>query len=293
MSRGRSGNRIERVVGQTGLPLMRLEHDSGYSVVVSEYGAHVTSWTDPGERELLFLSEAAIFEPGKAIRGGIPVIFPQFSEGQLPKHGFARTMMWKVVREQVSTSGPVTATFRLVSDSATLALWPFQFQMELDVVVTDVLLLTLRVENTGREQFNFASALHTYFRVDDVAGVRIQGLQGCEYVDLLRQRKMEVESRSAITIAGPVDRVYRDSAQSVQIYSERGRRSLSVIKEGFSDTVIWNPWIDGSKAISDLKDSEYTQMLCVESGNILTPVSLAPGDLHTSAQILRADLRAE
>jgi D-hexose-6-phosphate mutarotase len=36
------------------------------------HGAHVTSWKIDGQ-EQLYLSERAIFQEGKAIRGGIPV----------------------------------------------------------------------------------------------------------------------------------------------------------------------------------------------------------------------------
>lgn len=35
-------------------------------------------------------SSKAFFKPGKAIRGGVPVVFPQFGPGALPQHGFAR-----------------------------------------------------------------------------------------------------------------------------------------------------------------------------------------------------------
>jgi glucose-6-phosphate 1-epimerase len=289
MPQGMSGNRIERMTGRGGVSLLRLFHDSGYAAVVSEYGAHVVSWTDPSERELLFLSEAALFEPGKPIRGGIPLVFPQFSDGKLPKHGFARTMVWKVVREQVSTAGSVMVTLRLVSDASTLALWPHHFQAEVDIVVTDVLLLTLRVENTGVAPFTFTSALHTYFRTEDVAGVRLSGLEGCEFVDALRPRKVDVEGRREIAVDGPIDRVYRDSPQSVKLHSERDGTTFLITKEGFSDTVVWNPWVDGARSIADLRDDEYSQMVCVESGNVLSPITLVPGELHTSAQILRVE----
>jgi len=289
MQRSTSGNRIERIPGKGGLPYVRISHDSGYAAVVSEYGAQVVSWTDPDEREILFLSERAVFEQSKPIRGGIPIVFPQFSKGALPPHGFARTAMWKVVREQVSTAGPVTVTLRLVPDAAIFALWPYHFQAEVDVVLTDVLLLTLRVENVGAKPFQFQSALHTYFRSKNVAGVRLAGFEGCEFVDFLQERRLHVEERSEVVIEGPIDRAYRDSPQSVQLWSEDDGYACLITREGFADTVVWNPWVDGAQNISDLRDDEYSQMVCVESGNILAPIVLAPGELHTSAQILRIE----
>jgi glucose-6-phosphate 1-epimerase len=289
MSRSTSGNRIERIPGKGGLPFVRISHDSGYVAVVSEYGAQVVSWTDPDERELLFVSEQATFERGKPIRGGIPIVFPQFSKGALPPHGFARTAMWKVVREQVSTAGPVTVTLRLVPDAEIFALWPYHFQAEVDVVLTDVLLLTLRVENVGARTFSFQSALHTYFRTGDVSAVRLIGFEGCEFVDFLQERRLQVEERSEVVVDGPTDRAYRDSPQSVQLRSESDGSTYLITREGFSDTVVWNPWVNGAKNIADLKDNEYREMVCVESGNILAPIVLAPGELYTSAQILRVE----
>jgi glucose-6-phosphate 1-epimerase len=258
-------------------------------VVVSEYGAHILSWQNPSGQELLFVSEAAVYESGKPIRGGIPLVFPQFSKGKLPQHGFARVSAWKVIREQVSTSGAVSVTLRLVPDEAIDALWPHPFVLEYDVVLTDVLLTTMRVENTGSRELQFTSALHTYFRTSDVSGVEVHGLNGTEFVDFLDQRKVSLETRPQIIIDGPVDRAYQDSPATLSIVSKHDGRRYSVTKEGFSDTVVWNPWIETAKLIADLLPTEYAQMICVESGNVLTPVVLPVGEMHTSAQILREE----
>ena len=61
-------------------------------------GAQVTAWRLPGERPVLFTSPKAVFVPGKAIRGGIPIVFPWFGPHRhaptAPQHGFARTAPW-------------------------------------------------------------------------------------------------------------------------------------------------------------------------------------------------------
>ena len=48
---------------------------SGESVTVYLYGATVTSWKANGQ-EQLFLSEKALLDGSKPIRGGIPLVFP-------------------------------------------------------------------------------------------------------------------------------------------------------------------------------------------------------------------------
>lgn len=282
-------NQIERFLGKGGLPFLRLTHMSGFSVMVSEYGAHVVSWNSPQESELLFTSEAAIYEVGKPIRAGIPIIFPQFGKGVLPQHGLARTKVWKVVREQIGASDAVSVTLRLNSDEESEKVWPHPFTVELEVVLTEVLLMSLRVVNTGRFPFSFTSALHNYLRVEDVSRLSIQGLRDVEYSDFLRERKTFMEARERVVVSGPVDRAYRDSPETTVVESMLDKRRYLITKEGFSDTVVWNPWDLGAKAIVDMTPEEYRAMICVESGNILTPVVLEPGDVHSSAQILRVE----
>jgi glucose-6-phosphate 1-epimerase len=282
-------NRIERVSCAEALPGVRVLHTSGYQAVVSEYGAHLLSWRDPQGHELLFVSQAAQYQIGSAIRGGIPVVFPQFGNGVLSKHGFARTSMWKIVREHVPADGPVSVTFRLVVKAGMYELWPHECVVELEVELSDVLLTTLRVHNTGQTECKFFCALHTYFNIHDIDGVRVSGLQGVEYIDFLDQLRQSVESREDVVFTEPVDRVYLDSPQVVVLYSDSDQRRYLITKEGFSDSVVWNPWIEGARAIADLHSQEYRNMVCVESGNVVTPVIVQPGEVHTSVQVLRVE----
>src|SRR5688500_11788592 len=87
---------------------------------VLPHGAHVLSWVPAGGGERLFVSERSRPAPSVAVRGGVPVVFPQFaSEGPLPKHGFARTATWDVVRAEADA-----VTLRLADSPETRALWP-------------------------------------------------------------------------------------------------------------------------------------------------------------------------
>src|ERR1700691_2930891 len=69
------------------------------SATIYFQGAHLTHWQPAGEESVLFLSGKSAFQKGKAIRGGVPVIFPWFGDrhdGQPgPAHGFARTAEWE------------------------------------------------------------------------------------------------------------------------------------------------------------------------------------------------------
>ena len=276
-----------------GLPAVELALPQGDTLRVMLHGAQVLSWVSGGQ-ERLYLSPKSTMDGQAAIRGGVPVCFPQFNQRgpqaeRLPKHGFARTSMWKIVREHVPADGPVSVTFRLVVKAGMYELWPHECVVELEVELSDVLLTTLRVHNTGQTECKFFCALHTYFNIHDIDGVRVSGLQGVEYIDFLDQLRQSVESREDVVFTEPVDRVYLDSPQVVVLYSDSDQRRYLITKEGFSDSVVWNPWIEGARAIADLHSQEYRNMVCVESGNVVTPVIVQPGEVHTSVQVLRVE----
>ena len=150
---------------------------------VHRNGAHVTSWRPaPGTDERLFLSAKSSLADGAAIRGGIPVIFPQFSmEGPLPRHGFARNSTWTHEDTRHEDGGAVVS-FSLSDSPATRTIWPTTFRASLTARVHgQQLSTTLAIENTGSEPFHFAAALHTYLRVHDVGEAEIVGLSGSRY----------------------------------------------------------------------------------------------------------------
>ena len=88
--------------------------------MVALHGAQVLSWRPDDGRERLFVSTRAVFDGKAAIRGGMPVIFPQFGErGALQKHGFARNQSW-----QFTGVHAAAAVFELQHASGD-ALWPY------------------------------------------------------------------------------------------------------------------------------------------------------------------------
>ena len=97
-------------------------------VIVTIYAAHVVSWsTAAGEQ--LFVSSAAEYGGGKAVRGGIPICWPQFAaRGPGGKHGFCRnSAKWTVVR--TSEAPFPCVVFGLADDEATKADYPHSFSL--------------------------------------------------------------------------------------------------------------------------------------------------------------------
>jgi len=282
------------IPGEGGLPKVVLADAAGSRAEVYLHGAHVTSWIPAGGAEWLFVSGRSAFRAGTAIRGGIPVIFPQFaSRGELPKHGFARNVAWELVSasDAASTAGPsgdaAAATFRLRNSESTRELWPHAFVAELTVTVAGPTLdVALAVVNSGVEPLVFTGALHSYFRVDDVRGARVEGLGGVRYSDSAAGGEERTDAAPALGIAAETDRIYLDAPDHVRLVD--GARALEIHSRGFPDTVVWNPWAERTTALVDMEPDGYLRMLCVEAAVVGRPVHLEPGARWSGRQTLTA-----
>lgn len=262
--------------GGGGLPKAVVLAPGGSSVDVYLHGGHITSWRTSNGVERLFTSPAAQYSEGKAIRGGVPIIFPQFGPGPIQTHGFARNLPWQCVDFQFIDNKP-TLTLRLCSESKSRDIWPFDFQLDLEVVVGDELAITLTCVNTGKEQFSFQAALHTYFALTDLQHVTIEGLAGLTYLDNLRQRAATQEAAEKLHIASEVDRIYLNTPELLTLSNiNKKGESISIQKWNLPDAVVWNPWIEKTKQLSDLAPDNYKDFICLECGAIGNSIEVQP-----------------
>ncbi len=273
------------------MPLVVLRSADGATAEVHPHGAHVTSWRPaPGGDERLFLSARSRFGHGAAIRGGIPVIFPQFSqEGPLPRHGFARTMEW--THAGTSRLGRnECATFVLASSEVTRAIWPAEFRATLSVRVGgNALTTSLTVENHGGPAFTFHAALHTYLRVADVAQTELVGLRGTRYRESTNPSNLIVDSAERLRITGEIDRVYVNAGDHLVL--REPHRQLVIESANFPDVVVWNPGAARAAALDDMEPGGERHMLCVEAAAVQVPVTMPPHSTWAGSQTLHAEDR--
>ncbi len=253
----------------------------GATASIHPTGAHVTSWTPADGRQRLFLSAATEMGEGKAIRGGVPVVFPQFSDdGPYPRHGLVRNRTWTL-----RTHSPDRAVFSLSDSEATRALWPHPFQLQFEVALGPAqLAMTLRVENPGPAPFTFAAALHTYLRIEDLPATRVEGLSGHTYRDNNDPTHLHTDPDPAITFPGEIDRAY--FAAPTLLTLRDGPRSLTVHAAGFPDAVVWNPGPEKAAALKDLEPGGHHRFVCIESAAIQPRIELNPGQTWTATQTL-------
>ncbi|KAG9244065.1 putative glucose-6-phosphate 1-epimerase [Calycina marina] len=281
------------------------------SVEILLHGATVISWKDASGAEKLWLSEGAVLDGSKPVRGGIPVVFPVFgtapdhaATAKLPQHGFARSSRWEFLGKSTSESSgtkdggdsSVKLDFGLspnnLSEEAKKA-WPYEFGLIFSVTLgREGLTTSIVVQNVGESVWEFQTLMHTYLKVKDISSILVSGLESASYVDKLTSPISTNMSPSSgnLTITAKTDRVYTPAGgPSDPVTVSDGRKKLyTVARDNLNEVVIWNPWTD-AKTMGDFKPVDgYKQMICIEPGTVRGWQKLEAGESWEGGQIITA-----
>jgi glucose-6-phosphate 1-epimerase len=254
-------------------------------------GAHVAVWKPAGERPVLFLSSRSLFVSGKAIRGGVPVIFPWFgprSDGKPgPQHGFARTMEW-TIEETGLRDGRVAIALTLQPNQTTRDWGYTAFHVRLRVIIGAELELELETRNDADQPLTYEEALHAYFAVADIHQASILGLEDTTYIDKTDAFRRKKLGHEPLCITKETDQVHVNTKATCIIHDPVWNRRITIEKAGSDSTVVWNPWAEKTSAMSDMALEEWKQMLCIETANAAdNAVHLAPGESHQLTATIR------
>lgn len=269
--------------GNGGLPCVRVATPRCTGEVYL-LGATLTEWTPAGAEPVIFVSSRSPFAAGTAIRGGAPLCAPWFGPGRAkdksPAHGFFRITPWELTDAR-DDDGTVALTFALDGAKAQGA-DPADLTATYVVTLGDELDLALTVR-AGAADLDLEEAIHTYFRVSDVAQVKIDGLDGSRYVDKAPGGRAVNAQSGQVSFLRETDRVYAHEG-TVTLIDPGAGRIVTVSKEGSGSTVLWNPWQAKGEALEDLGE-QWRQMVCVESANALRAALTVPaGTEHTLRQ---------
>ena len=278
-----------------------LLHPSGARAEIYDLGATVTRFTNADGRDLLWVSAQARLDGSKAIRGGIPLAFPQFGrpDDRMSQHGFARNAYW-AAPEAVNEDG-CSVTYRLAPEQATHEAFPYAYALEYRVEISAEALRTeLRVLNGDDRPFSFQCLQHTYLSVGDIEQTRVIGFEGASFLDKVGERPdaLLVDTREESDVAREVDRIYVAPAADPILVAcaggviAVGKGAAKSAADGASappppvDVVQWNPWVDKAARMSDFADDEYKAMICIEPGIVNAAQTLLPGEAITLSQSL-------
>ncbi|MBN8430708.1 D-hexose-6-phosphate mutarotase [Microbulbifer salipaludis] len=254
--------------------------------VIALQGAQVLEFTAQGRAPLLWLSPAAVFEAGTPVRGGVPLCLPWFGENTRdpakPKHGLVRSQQWELAGSEERADGSVVLVFRF--RHAGDALFASSFECELRVGLGTALAFDLALTNTAEVATEYSWALHTYFAVEDIAGVEVEGLSGVSYRDKTRGFARDVLDGMQV-FTGEVDRVFEQAPAQQTIHTPN---PITTRSAGCHTVITWNPGAELAVTIGDI-GAHFSGFVCVEHGNAFANSwQLAAGETaHASLTLSR------
>ena len=229
---------LDFVETQHGLVKTRISLDGVIGELYLQ-GAQATAWQPPDERPVLFTSANSAFAPRRAIRGGIPIVFPWFGPSRhtptAPQHGFARIATWHLDGVETAGGGSLTLTLSLGDSDVGSPFWPERFRAIYTVT------FRLAVQNRAKHPIVFEQALHSYFAISDVAEIAISGLAGTSYIDKTDAGRRKLQTADLVTITAETDCGYLDTARQCVIEDRGWRRRIVIEKDAAASSVVWNP----------------------------------------------------
>lgn len=276
------------------LDILVIKH-ANCNALIALQGAHLMTWRpihDPNP--VVWLSELSPFEKGKAIRGGIPVCWPWFGPKATPSHGFARNNLWQISSTEENKEG-VIISLTLQESAETLSIWPHKFNLTLKFTLG----LTCKLELISQGNFDFTTALHSYFNLSNTSQAKVTGI-GMEYIDSLQKNQKFRSENDKIDFTKHIDRIYTEPNQIIEINDSGFNRTIiiqshhqfmnDVNQIESCEAVIWNPGSVLSSSMKDMTDEGYLNMGCVESAIISTPVELS-NTIHNLTLEISSDIK--
>lgn len=282
--------------------VVTLTHESGASATIYLYGATITSFVTASKKEILFVSEKAILDGSKAIRGGIPLAFPIFGppndSSDMPQHGFARNNRWTLLTSSSKKEEEAILELhyknQVVNGIGTKGFWSSKdgdhdVTLRLTVrIQAESISTTLDITNTSTNNTpldNLQALFHTYYQIENHAALDpdmcavLSGLDGYSIIDKVTASSTPSchPPNTSITVTGEVDRIYNPPTdkKSLNVIIQTGTNSKIDLTAEASiggspplpvSVVVWNPHIEKAKRMGDFGDEQYHDMLCVEPG---------------------------
>ena len=250
------------------------------TATISLWGAQVMSFKPKHDnRERLFTAGNLVLDGSKSLRAGIPVCWPWFAQREgYQKHGYVRIAAWEVVSAK-DTQEYTEVILAPVSTKGK------GFEGEADVSYTvrvgKRIEVTLTTTNNSKAAFSYEAAFHTYFLVDDIAGVELKGFSGL-YQDKTRH-KSRFETPLDYRVTEETDRIHSKHNKEVSIVQPHSE--TKVCSAGHDSIVVWNPWQESSSKLRDMSPEDYRRMICVETA-ITKGQTLEPTESHSLTQIV-------
>lgn len=261
-------------------PILRAETELG-TLEVCSYGAHVLGWTPRGQKPVFYMSGTAVYAPGKALRGGIPVCWPWFGKHPAdaqsnPSHGIARISPWQLVCSDEAEDGSVRLIYELQRPGFPMA----RYTVQMGELFFSASLQTL----DAPEPMPFSAALHSYFAVSNYRQVELSGLENIPFTEFAEDAVPH--SENPLVPAGHIDRIYHPLPEEnvLRLKDPGYGRTLQITRRGSHSCVVWNPGHEAAVTMTDIEPGTDDQFLAVETAAVPAErLNLLRGQSHELA----------
>jgi glucose-6-phosphate 1-epimerase len=263
-------------------------HNQYAKATISLYGAQVLSYIPHGQQDALWMSSNTAIEPGKAIRGGIPLCFPWFgphaSDNTKAQHGFARLNDWQVKAINQLPNQQTSIQLTLQHNYATMAIWPYQFTAQISINVGTSITVSLKVTNKSIKAYTYSNALHSYFLISNIQKISVAGLAQTAYYNGFEKIK-HIQAQQLLQFTQQEEnRRYIHHTNTCTIIDSLLNRKITIQKSGSKVTVVWNPGTTNAATIKDINPNGHINFVCIEPTNAYNEVdliTLLPNQSHT------------
>jgi len=273
------------------LIMLKLSNRHG-AATLTTFGGTLLSYKPATGEEVIWLSETAVYDGSKPVRGGVPICWPWFgpydpqtmgadaSDAAKKGHGVARYETWDVAAVR-SVGDATEVVLQLEPNDSIRRAWPLPFVLKLIVTLGKNLTLELAGENRSQRDWVVSEAFHTYFRVAQADGLIIEGMDNTTYIDKGRGGQRFTQD-GPLRLTLPMEYIFVDHRNAVVLNDSGNQRRIVMEKTNSASTVVWNPGPEGAKSFADMPDDQYAHMVCVEAANALdNAYQLTSGASHS------------
>jgi glucose-6-phosphate 1-epimerase len=242
-------------------------------------GGQVLTFTPHGQHPVLWHNNRLDFNSKEPLRQGIPICWPWFGDlsrnpdpvrdqylaltqdpKTLPNHGLVRNKQWELLDIQEAQDATRVLLMAWLEQPKLRLLANYSFGSDLSI--------QLNTENRSNTTVHFSCALHSYFAVSDIGNIHIPDLDGIPYFDTLKRWEKHVHSGD-LNFHSEVDRAFVDTPGILRIKDQGWRRVITIESAESHSAVVWNPWEEKSRHLSQFSPNAYKTMVCLESAKIL------------------------
>ncbi|MDT8385813.1 MAG: D-hexose-6-phosphate mutarotase [Gammaproteobacteria bacterium] len=268
------------------------------AATLTTHGGTLLGYRPTGGEEVIWLSETAVYDGSKPVRGGVPICWPWFgpydpdtmgadpTDAAKKGHGVARYELWEVASVRSVDNDATEVVLQLEPNDSIRQAWPLPFVLKLVVTLGEKLTMELIGENRSNRDWVVSEAFHTYFRVANADGLTLEGLDGATYIDKLHDGQRFTQT-GPLSVTTPMECVFVDHPDQVILEDSSNQRQIVMQKTNSASTVVWNPGPEGARGFADMPDDQYAHMVCVEAANALdNAYTLKAGESHSMTMTL-------